>query len=160
MASKAHKNLTVLGWREWVALPDLKVKKIKAKIDTGARTSSLHAFDLKKFRRGRQTWVSFIIHPLQRNTRKEITVKAKVIEERRVKSSNGEWTLRPVVRTDVEVEGRRWPIELTLINRDEMGFRMLLGREAIRGKFAVDPGRSFVTGKEKTYVYKAKKEKM
>ena len=155
MAKKVQKNLTILGWREWVVLPDLKVRKIKAKIDTGARTSSLQAFDLRKFRRGRQTWVSFSIHPLQRNTKKEIPVKARVVEERRVKSSNGEWTLRPVIRTTLAIEDRQWPIELTLINRDEMGFRMLLGREATRGRFVVDPGRSFLTGKMKTYTYKA-----
>ena len=150
----------VLGWREWAGLPDFKVKRIKAKIDTGARTSSLHAFDIKKFRRDRQTWVSFVIHPLQRDVKKKIIVRAKMVDERRVKSSNGQWTIRPVIRTNLSVEDRQWPIELTLVNRDEMGFRMLLGREAIRGRFVVDPGRSFLTGKGKTYIYKANKEKV
>jgi len=148
MAKKVQKNLTVLGWREWVALPDFKVGKIKAKIDTGARTSSLHAFDLKKFQKGGQAWVKFSVHPLQRNIKEEISIKAKMIEERRVRSSNGQLSLRPVVRTTLKVGDQESPIELTLTNRDEMGFRMLLGREAMRGRFVVNPGRSYLADKK------------
>ena len=140
--------LTV-GWREWVALPDLDVKSIKAKVDTGARTSSLHAFDIETFKRKGKEWVRFKIHPQQRKALPEITAEAKVLEYRGVKSSGGHVTKRPVILTTVEVVGQRLTIELTLASRDTMGFRMLLGREAVRGKFVVDPGKSYYGGKPK-----------
>ena len=136
-----------IGWREWLALPKLEVPLIKAKVDTGARTSSLHAFDVETFRRRGVERVRFKIHPLQRSSRETIAAEAELIEHRLVKSSTGKQTLRPVIATTIDLMGSMWDIELTLINRDSMGFRMLLGREAIRGLFVVDPGRSFLAGK-------------
>jgi len=136
-------RLPVIGWREWVALPGLGVDRIKAKIDTGARSSSLHAVGVETFRRGRRTYARFRIHPLQRDGRTTVSAEAEVAEFRRVKSSSGHATLRPVVIAEVETLGHRWPIELTLADRDAMGFRMLLGREAVRGRFLVDAGRSY-----------------
>lgn len=137
----------VVGWREWVRLPELGDFVIKAKIDTGARSSSLHAFDVATFRRRRELWVRFQIHPRQRSIDTTIYAEARVLEHRAVRSSSGHLTQRPVIVTDVELFGQRWPIELTLANRDEMGFRMLLGREAVRRRLLVDSGRSFLAGK-------------
>ncbi len=155
-------KLVVLGWREWVALPELGISRIKAKIDTGARSSSLHAFDLRTLERRGRTFVRFKVHPLQRNARETVESEAEVLEFRRVRSSSGHATNRPVIVTELELLGRRWPIELTLANRDEMGFRMLLGREAVRGRGLVDPGRSFYGGrpasKKKRRLKKPKKK--
>lgn len=140
-------ELPVVGWREWIALPDLGVEAIKAKIDTGARSSSLHAFDLRTFERDGRRWVRFNVHPLQRSAKPTITAEAELLEYRKVRSSGGHVTNRPVVLTTARLLGRSWTIELTLTGRDAMGFRMLLGREALRGRFLVDPGRSFLGGK-------------
>jgi hypothetical protein len=140
----------VIGWREWVALPELGIRRIKAKIDTGARSSSLHAFDVRIFYRHAKPLVRFSVHPFQRNTRKTVTAEAEVLEFRKVRTSGGEETLRPVILTDVKVLGQQWKIELTLANRDTMGFRMLLGRQAVRERFLVHPGRSFLSGDGKS----------
>lgn len=142
-----HRERAVVGWREWIALPELGVPAIKAKIDTGARSSSLHAFDVEFFRRRRASFVRFSIHPLQRSLAPTIHAEARVLEHRAVRSSNGCISQRPVIVTEIELLGQRWPIELTLANRDEMGFRMLLGREALRHRLLVDPGRSYVGGR-------------
>ncbi len=136
-----------IGWREWVALPDLGVPAIKAKVDTGARTSALHAFDMEEFKRDGRWFVRFIVHPEQRSARPAIPVELPLLARRRVKDSGGKAQLRPVVKTTVELLGRRWPIEITLTRRDAMGFRMLLGRQAIRRRFLVDPGQSFFGGR-------------
>lgn len=136
-----------IGWREWVALPDLGVTRIKAKIDTGARSSALHAFDLEHFRRRGHDMVRFAIHTLQRSSKRVIIAEAEMMDERIVRSSNGVHALRPVILTRVELLGESWPIELTLASRDEMGFRMLLGRQAVRGRFLIDPGRSYLAGR-------------
>ena len=137
----------VIGWREWVALPDLGVASIKAKVDTGARTSSLHALDVETFSRRGKDWVRFKVYPQQRKSVVELTVEAEVLEYRTVTSSGGHATKRPVILTTVEVVGERRSIELTLASRATMGFRMLLGREAVRGRFLVDPGKSYYGGK-------------
>ncbi|MCA9102685.1 MAG: RimK/LysX family protein [Pirellulales bacterium] len=139
-------NLPVIGWREWVALPELGIDSIKVKVDTGARSSSLHAYDLREIRRGGATLVRFKVHPTQRNTRTIVVAEADVLEYRSVRSSSGKASRRPVIVTHVTLLGRTWPVELTLANRDEMGFRMLLGREAIRRRFLVDAGRSYLGG--------------
>ena len=141
------KELPIIGWREWVALPDLGVSNIKAKIDTGARSSSLHAFDLVTFERDGQPYVRFKVHPLQRSSKETIVVEAPVLEFRKVRSSSGHAQRRPVIVTTVEAIGRKWPIELTLANRDAMGFRMLLGREAVRGRTIIDAAGSYYGGK-------------
>jgi len=142
-------NLPVIGWREWVGLPDLGIKAIKAKVDTGARSSSLHAFDLRQFKRDGVTWVRFQIHPVQRRDDRTITAEAPVFAFRSVRSSSGKATVRPVIITNVRLLGIAWPMELTLANRDEMGFRMLLGREAFRQRFLVDAGKSYYGGRPK-----------
>lgn len=136
----------VIGWREWIALPDLGVAAIKAKIDTGARSSSLHAFEVEPFRRRGKEMIRFAIHPIQRDALTEIWTEAELLEYRSVRSSNGHAAQRPVVLTSVAWAGEQWPIELTLANRDLMGFRMLLGREAVRHRWLVDAGRSFCGG--------------
>ncbi len=133
----------VIGWREWVLLPDLLDMPIKAKIDTGARTSSLHSFGTRRFSEAGAPWVEFLLHPLQRRRLPEIACVAPVKDERWIRSSNGEAQKRIVVETLARLGPVDWPIELTLADRDVMGFRMLLGREAIRRRFLIDPGRSF-----------------
>lgn len=137
----------IIGWREWLRLPDLGVDHIKAKVDTGARTSSLHAFGLKEFERDGVPWVRFMIHAEQKSLHPAIPAELPLLARRRVRDSGGKTELRPVVETVVELMGYRWTIELTLTRRDSMGFRMLLGRQAIRRRFVVDPGSSFYGGK-------------
>jgi hypothetical protein len=134
----------VVGWREWAVLPDLGVLKIKVKIDTGAKTSSLHAFDLVVFRRQGKDFVRFRVHPLQRNTRRVIECEALLLEWRQVTDSGGKRTLRPVIETRIKMGAREVIAEVTLIARDEMGFRMLIGRQALRRIWLVDPARSYI----------------
>lgn len=140
-------GLPVIGWREWVGLPEFGVDWIKAKVDTGARSSALHAFGLRSFNRDGEEWVRFQIHPVQRKSVPIVEAEAKILEWRSVRSSSGRATIRPVILTNLFVKGRSWPIELTLASRDEMGFRMLLGREAVRRRFLVDSGKSYYAGK-------------
>jgi hypothetical protein len=146
MPKKSKPPLAVIGWREWVGLPDLGIDRIKAKVDTGARSSSLHAYDLHKFSDNGEAWVAFKVHPIQRNTKTIIEAKAKVLEYRSVRSSSGKASIRPVIIARLSLLGQIWPVELTLANRDEMGFRMLLGREAFRKRFLVDAGKSYYGG--------------
>ena len=138
--------LTQLGWREWVELPELGLPALKAKVDTGARTSSLHATDLEFFEREGREWVRFLVHPRQRSRARAIRIESPLVERRSVRPSTGDAELRPVIRTRALVAGVRFSLELTLTNRAQMGFRMLLGREALRRRFLVDPGRSFLGG--------------
>ncbi len=142
--SPRKKSPTIVGWREWISLPDLGVEQIKVKVDTGARSSALHAFGMKRFRRRGVSWIRFWVHPFQRNAEGEVLAEAKVIGERKVRSSSGVVTLRPVIVTRIGWFGKEREIELTLTRRDSMGFRMLLGREALRGGYVVDAGRSFL----------------
>lgn len=139
--------MQVIGWREWVALPELNVRKIKAKIDTGARSSSIHAFDVETYHENEIERVRFSIHPMQ--TRDDIFIDADVpiLERRLVKSSNGEVSQRIVIRTTLMIRKQPMQVDLTLANRDAMGFRMLVGREAIRTRFLVDSGASFLAGR-------------
>lgn len=134
----------VVGWREWVSLPDLGISMIKAKVDTGARTSAIHAYDIESHRlRGRDV-LTFKVHPLQRNQKKVVVCTAAVVDERMIRSSSGHTSLRPVIETTIEIGPLSWQIELTLTNRDEMGFRMLLGRQAVRDHLLVHAGKSFL----------------
>ena len=145
-----------VGWREWVALPGLAADPaaaaphVKAKVDTGARTSSLHAFRVETFERDGVDLVRFEIHPRQKSKKDAVRCEAELIGVREIKSSNGQVQARPVVLAHAEVCGKRFPLELTLANRDAMGFRMLLGREALRGRFLVDPARSYLGGRFKS----------
>jgi hypothetical protein len=133
----------VIGWREWVRLPLWLDVPIKAKIDSGARTSSIHSFWTRRFNDAGAPMVEFVLHPLQRRAVPAVTCVAPIKDERWVMSSNGGREQRIVVETEAKLGDVRWPIELTLADRDVMGFRMLLGREAIRRRFLIDPGRSF-----------------
>lgn len=135
----------IIGWREWVALPALGVSALKAKVDTGARSSALHAFEVERFEGADgRAMVRFQAHPLQRNDDYRVIAEAPLLEERLVRNSGGQAELRPVIETVVQVGDALWAIELTLTNRDEMGFRMLLGRQAVRRRYLVDPGRSYL----------------
>jgi hypothetical protein len=138
---------TLVGWREWVALPDWQVEHLKAKVDTGARTSSMHAFDLHWVDRHGEPWVRFEVHPWQRSTADARVVEAAVVGTRDIRSSSGDVEHRPVVRAAVVLAGVSVPAEITLTRRDEMGFRMLIGREALRRRFVVDPGVSYAGGR-------------
>lgn len=139
--------MRAIGWREWLSLPELHIDRIKAKVDTGARSSSLHASNVERFTHRRRDMVRFRIHPVQRKSSVVIDAEAPLHDMRHVRSSSGEAEERPVIVTTLELMGERWPIELTLTRRDVMGFRMLLGRQAIRGRFTVDPGRSYFGGR-------------
>lgn len=139
-------GLTVIGWREWVALPALGITHIKAKTDTGARTSALHAFYVEPFQQGGIPWLRFGIHPLQKRSDRVIECSAPVADRRIVIDSGGHPEQRYVIETPVRVGAIEFPIELTLTNRDTMRFRMLLGRVALQERFLVDPSASYLTG--------------
>ena len=136
----------VVGSEEWCAFPGLGVPAIKARVDSGAKTSSIHAFNINKFRRDGQSWVSFEVHPLQNDRRTVIRCETPVIDKRIVKSSSGVPETRYVISAPLKIGGDTWDIELTLANRDSMGYRMLLGREAMNGRMLVDPSLSFCRG--------------
>ena len=133
----------VLGWEEWVALPDLGLPALKAKVDTGARTSALHAFAIEPFGPAEKPMVRFGIHPVPENNDIAVFCSAAVVDRREVTSSNGEAELRYVIATTLDIGGRRWPIEVSLTNRLAMSYRMLVGRQAIVGDMLVKPSLSF-----------------
>ena len=137
----------IVGWREWISLPDLEISRIKAKLDTGARTSALHTYFIEPLSGYNQPRVRFGIHPLQRIDRPEIICTAEVIDKRRIVDSGGHPEMRFIIRTLVLIGEKTWPIELSLTNREHMRFRLLLGRTAIRDFLVVDPALSFTLGK-------------
>lgn len=139
-------SLITVGWREWCSLPELGLAHIKAKIDTGAKTSCLHAFTVEPFTKDEQLWVRFGMHPNQHDTHLETFCEARVVDERNVTDSGGHTEKRYVIATQLIIDSQQWTIELTLTNRDTMQFRMLLGRSAMVDKIIVNPAESYMLG--------------
>ena len=144
--SEKTKNIIAVGWREWMALPDLGIEHIKVKVDTGARTSALHAFYIDPYIRQDKEWIRFGIHPLQRSKKKVVECKSPVKDRRIVTDSGGHKEYRYVIETLLSMANATWSAELTLTDRDTMKFRMLLGRTALLGRFIVDPSTSYQHG--------------
>ena len=142
------KDLPMVGWREWLALPELRIRHIKAKVDTGARTSALHAFFVKPFQRQGKQWVRFCVHPLQRDTETIVKCEMPVKDRRVVTDSGGHKEYRYIIETTLSLGHKTWTAEMTLTDRDNMKFRMLLGRTALDEQFLVDPASSYMLGKK------------
>ena len=144
MTKRARPPLETIGWREWVALPELGIPAVKVKVDTGARSSALHAWDVKRFMRDGERWVRFQVHPIIDDDATTVICEAPLVGMKWVRSSSGKKTFRPVIHTTFLIGSHHYSIDLTLVRRDLMGFRMLLGRQALRRRFLVNSGRSFV----------------
>jgi hypothetical protein len=147
MSDRAYTGLAAIGWREWLSLPELGIPHLKAKVDTGARTSALHACYVEPFRARGVPMVRFGIHPLQRRTDIVIECTAAVLDRRDVTDSGGHREMRYVIETQARLGDIAWPLELTLTNRDTMHFRMLLGRTAMEDRFVVVPSASYLLGR-------------
>jgi len=148
-----HGTPFTVGWREWTTLPGLGVKAIKAKFDTGARTSSLHTFFIETYNHDGKNMVRFGLHPLQRSKNVEIVCCTEIQDRRIILDSGGKRELRYVIRTTLSIAGLEWPIDVNLTDREDLRFRFLIGREAMEKRLIVDPGRSFTLGRSlaKTY---------
>ena len=146
MTDNHQKSPTIVGFREWISLIDLKLVALKAKIDTGAKTSSLHAFDIKHVKRGGISFVKFKVHPIQKNVDVVVSCSAPLIDRRIVTDSGGHKELRYVIHATIQIGGLKKKIELTLTNRESMKYRMLLGREALK-QFYIDPSQSYLLKK-------------
>ncbi|MBR9827709.1 MAG: ATP-dependent zinc protease [Oceanospirillales bacterium] len=142
-AAAVEPALSIAGWREWISLPELGISHIKAKMDTGARTSCIHAFEVEPFERDGAKWVRFRVHPDQGSTERVITCEAEVADFRAVTDSGGHTEMRYVIKTMIEFNNMRWPAEFTLTNRDTMKFRMLVGRTTMNGRLVVNPSLSY-----------------
>lgn len=140
------RHFPILGWREWVCFPELDVPPIECKVDTGARTSALHAYYVETFEEDGVEMVRFGLHPRRNDTETECHCVAPVHDRRTVTDSGGHREERIVIQTPIVLGNETWPIEVTLTNRDSMRFRMLLGRTAIADNFIVDPGADHVMG--------------
>ena len=144
VAKKTKKLRPMIGWREWADLPDFEISRVNAKIDTGAKSSAIHAFRIRETVLEGVDHVEFFLHPVQRRKKPEVFCRAPVADRRVIRSSNGQEEERYVIETRLRLGGRLWKIDLTLTNRDAMGFRLLLGRDALRRKFIIDPGASYL----------------
>lgn len=140
------KEKIIIGWQEWVSFSDLGIPAIKAKIDTGAKTSSLHAEDIEHFKKNGHNYVRFNVYPLQKNRSLTLSCEGLLVDKRHVKSSCGEIEKRPVIQTHVTMGDLTWLIEINLTKRDYMGFHLLLGREALQGHILIDPAKKFLHG--------------
>ena len=141
-------GMSVIGWREWMSLPELGIEHIKVKVDTGARTSALHAFYVEPFKHQGKLWVRFRVHPQQRDSGTVAECEAQVKDQRMVTDSGGHREHRYIIETTLSLGAMQWQAEVTLTDRDSMNFRMLLGRTALDGKYLVDPAASYVIGKK------------
>ena len=148
MTESSHELFTV-GWREWVSLPDLNIDKIKVKVDTGARTSALHATDLEPFEENGKQRIAFTVHPHQRDYETVVRSVADILDQRSVTNSGGQSEHRWTIQTDIVIGTSRWPIAVTLTARHDMRFRMLLGRNAMENRVCVNPAESFVWGRKR-----------
>ena len=137
----------IVGWREWISLPDLEISRIKAKLDTGAHTSSLHTYFIEPLNGYAQPRVRFGVHPLQHTEKKEIICTAEIVDQRLISDSGGHSEMRFIIRTSLTMGKKTWPIDLSITNREQMRYRLLLGRTAIRDFLVVDPALSFTLGK-------------
>lgn len=146
MDSEVRSESKIIGWREWVSLPDLGLIAIKGKVDTGAKTSSLHAFDISLEKKGTKTYVNFKVHPIQNDFTVVINCRAPLVDIRQVTDSGGHKEDRYVIRTTVVLANVKKKIELTLSNRETMKFRMLIGRAALK-HFYIDPSQGYLAGK-------------
>lgn len=140
------REIVTVGWREYLTLPDLGLPRIRTKVDTGARSSALHATDIVRFERDGTPWVRFFTQPNRRSD-DTFACEAPMLDERWITDSGGHRALRPVIRTRLSMAGDSWPVEVSLGPRDTMKFRMLLGRTAMRGRLLVDPAASFLLGR-------------
>lgn len=141
------KSPLLVGWREWAMLPTLCDEPILAKIDTGAKTSAVHAYRVREVTRDGRPHVEFYLHPVQKERRPEIYCLEPIYGRRSVRSSNGAEQERIVIVVPLRLGRRKWPIELTLANRDDMGFRLLIGRDALGKRVVIDPARSYMLGR-------------
>ena len=143
----ARSQRAVIGWREWAAFPDLGVERINAKIDTGAKSSAIHALKVREIDIDGEAHAAFFLHPLQGRGKPQIACCEPIVDRRVIRSSNGQEEARLVIRTRLAMGDRVWKIELTLADRDAMGYRLLIGRDALGRKYLVNPAASYALGR-------------
>ena len=157
MKTEEHEKKKILGWREWVSIPDIGIPAIKAKVDTGAKTSALHAFSVEPFKHQGTEMVRFLVHPLQKRIDIVLVCEAPIVDQRIVTDSGGHREMRYVIETSIVLGGETVQTEMTLTDRDTMQFRMLLGRRTMSGRFTVDPEASYLMGRMSPKLYSREK---